>query len=54
MARHAVCMGKTRNVYKIVAGKSEGYRILEKSRHRLDDNTETDLMEYEINLSASV
>jgi hypothetical protein len=47
-------MWKTRNVYKIVVGKTEGKRILEKTRHKLDNSIEIDLMECEINLAGSV
>jgi hypothetical protein len=54
LAKHAVCLGKTRNVYKILVRKPEGYGILEKSRQRLGNNIEIDLMECEMNLAGSV
>jgi hypothetical protein len=39
---------------KIVVGKTERKRIIEKSRHKLDNNIEIDLMECEINFAGSV
>jgi hypothetical protein len=30
---HVACMGKERKVYKVLVGKPEGKRLLERSRH---------------------
>jgi hypothetical protein len=38
-------MGKTRNVYKILIGKTEGNRPLGRPRHKWKDNIKMDLQE---------
>jgi hypothetical protein len=38
-------MGETRNAYRILVGKPEGKRPLERPRRRLVDNVEMDLRE---------
>jgi hypothetical protein len=35
-------MGARRNAYKILVGKLEGKRLLERQRHRWDDNIRID------------
>jgi hypothetical protein len=37
-AGHAACMGKMRNAYKVLVGKSEGKRPLRRPRHIWEDN----------------
>jgi hypothetical protein len=44
-ARHIVCMGDRRNVYKILVGKLERMRPLGRPRHRWEDNIRMDLRE---------
>jgi hypothetical protein len=34
---HVACVGEERNVYKVLMGKPEGKRPLEKPRHRWED-----------------
>jgi hypothetical protein len=46
-AGHAARMGKKRNTYRILVGKSEGKRPLGRPRHRLVDNIKMDLREIE-------
>jgi hypothetical protein len=38
-------MGDRRGAYRVLVGKSEAKRPLEKPRHRFDDNVKTDLKE---------
>jgi hypothetical protein len=38
-------MGKKRNAYRILVGKPEGKRSLERPRRRWEDNIEMDLRE---------
>jgi hypothetical protein len=38
MGRHVASMGKTRNAYKIMVGKSEGRRVLGRHRCRWQDD----------------
>jgi hypothetical protein len=38
-------MGETRNAYKILVGKPEGKRPLQRLRHRWDNNIRMDLRE---------
>jgi hypothetical protein len=38
-------MGEIRNVYKMSVGKPEGYRLLERSRCRSEDNIKIELRE---------
>jgi hypothetical protein len=40
-------MGKMRNTFRISVGKSEGRRLLERPRHRWEDNIEKHLKERE-------
>jgi cell wall assembly regulator SMI1 len=42
---HVACIGKIRNVYKILVGKPEGKRPLGRPRCRWEDKTEMDLNE---------
>jgi len=39
------CMGEGRSVYKVLVGRPEGKRPLERRRCRLEDNTKMDLRE---------
>jgi hypothetical protein len=38
-------MGEERKMYKVMVGKTEGYRPLRKSRHRWKDGIKMDLRE---------
>jgi hypothetical protein len=38
-------MGEVRNVYNILVGKQEGKRLLERPRHRWEDNIRMDVSE---------
>ena len=38
-------MGESRGVYRVLVGKSEGKRPLERPRRRLEDNIKTELQE---------
>ena len=38
-------MGERRGVFRLLVGKSEGKRLLGRTRHRLEDNIKTDLQE---------
>ena len=44
-AGHVARMGETRGVYKILVGKPEGKRPLERPRLRWEDNINVDLQE---------
>jgi hypothetical protein len=44
-AGHVADMGEGRGVYRILVGKSEGKRPLERPRHRWEDNIKLDLRE---------
>jgi hypothetical protein len=44
-AGHVACMGKERNVYKVLMGKPEGKRPLGRPRHRWEDGIRMDLRE---------
>jgi hypothetical protein len=44
-AEHAARMGEGRNVYRVLVGKPEGKRPLERPRRRWDDGIRTDLRE---------
>jgi hypothetical protein len=44
-AGHVACMGAERNVYRVLMGKPEGKRPLERSRHRWEDGIKMDLRE---------
>jgi len=42
---HVACIGKVRNVYKILAGIPKGKRPLARPRYRLENNIGRDLRE---------
>jgi hypothetical protein len=42
-AGHVACMGEGRNVYRVLVGKPEGKRPLEKPRHRCENGIKMDL-----------
>ena len=42
-ARHVSCMWERRGAYRVLVGKPEGRRPLERPRHRWDGNIEMDL-----------
>jgi hypothetical protein len=42
-AGHVVRMGERRGVYRVLVGKPEGKRPLERPRRRWEDNVKTDL-----------
>ena len=44
-ARHVARMGKRRGAYRVLVGKPDGKRPLERRRRRWDDNVKTDLQE---------
>jgi hypothetical protein len=44
-ARHVVRMGETRNVYRLLVGKTEGKRPLGRPKRRWADNIKIDLLE---------
>jgi hypothetical protein len=44
-AGHVACMGKGRNVYRVLVGKPEGKRPLERPRRRWNDGIKMDLEE---------
>jgi hypothetical protein len=44
-AGHVSRMGEGRGVYKVLVGRPEGKRPLERSRHRWEDNIKMDLRE---------
>jgi hypothetical protein len=44
-ARHVARMGEERDVYRVLVGKPEGKRPLEKPRRRWEDNIKMDLQE---------
>jgi hypothetical protein len=44
-ARHVVCRGERRGVYRVFLGKPEGKRPLGRPRHRWLDNIKMDLQE---------
>ena len=46
-ARHAVCMGDSRGVHRVLVGKPEGKRPLGRPRRRQSDNIKMDLQEVE-------
>ena len=39
------CMGERRGIYRVLVGKPEGKRPLERPRHRWEDNIKMDLQE---------
>ena len=44
-AGHVAHMGEDRGVYRVLVGKPEGKRPLERPRHRWEDNIKMDLQE---------
>jgi hypothetical protein len=42
---HVARMGKERNVYRVLVGKTEGKKVLGKPRHRWEDGIRMDLKE---------
>jgi hypothetical protein len=42
---HVVRMGEGRDVYRVLVGRPEGKRPLERPRHRWEDNIKLDLRE---------
>jgi hypothetical protein len=42
---HVACMGKRRNVYRVLVGKPDGKRPLERPRRRWEDGIKMDLRE---------
>jgi len=44
-AGHVACMGERRGVYRVLVGKPEGKRRLERPRRRWEDNIKIDLQE---------
>jgi hypothetical protein len=44
-AGHVACMGEKRNAYRVLVGKAEGKRPLERPRCRWEDNIKMDLKE---------
>ena len=44
-ARHVARMGEWRGVHRVLVGKSEGKRPLERPRRRWEDNIKLDLQE---------
>jgi len=46
-AEHAAGMGEKRGAYRVLVGKSEGYRPLGRPRRRWEDNIKMDLQEVE-------
>jgi hypothetical protein len=44
-AGHVARMGEGRNVYRVLVGKTEGKRPLERPRHRWEDRLKMDLRE---------
>jgi hypothetical protein len=44
-AGHVACMGEGRGVYRVLVGKPEGKRPLERPRRRWEDNIKLDLRE---------
>jgi len=44
-AGHVACMGERRGVYRVLVGKPEGKRPLERPRRRWENNIKMDLQE---------
>jgi hypothetical protein len=44
-AGHVACMGKGKNMYRVLVGKPEGKRPLVRPRHRWEDGLKMDLRE---------
>jgi len=49
-AGHVAHMGERRGIYRVLVGKPEGKRPLERPRHRWEDNIKMDLQEVECGL----
>jgi hypothetical protein len=49
-AGHVARMGEKRNVYRLVVGKPEGKRLLERPRRRWIHNIKMDLLEIGVNV----
>jgi hypothetical protein len=49
-AGHVARMGEKRNMYRLLVGKPEGKRPLERSRRRWIDNIKKDLLEIELSV----
>jgi hypothetical protein len=45
LAGHVACMGGRRGVYRVLVGKPEGNRPVERTRLRWEDNIKTDIKE---------
>jgi hypothetical protein len=48
-AGHVAHMGEGRGIYRVLVGRPEGKRPMERHRHRWEDNIKMDLRETEIN-----
>jgi hypothetical protein len=46
-ARHVACIGELRDSYRVLVGKLEGRRPLERPRHRWEVNSKVDRWEVE-------
>ena len=44
-AGHVACLGERKGVYRVLVGKPEGKRPLERPRHRWENNIKMDLRE---------
>jgi len=44
-AGHVACMGEKRGVYRVLVGKSQGKKPLERPKRRREDNIKMDLQE---------
>jgi hypothetical protein len=47
-AGHVACMGVGRGVYRVLVERPKGKRLLERPRHRWENNIKMDLKETEI------
>jgi hypothetical protein len=45
LAGHVACMGERKGIYRVLAGKPEGKRLLGRPRRRWEDNIKMDLQE---------
>jgi len=45
MGGYVACIGERRGVHRVLVGKPEGKRPLERPRHRWEDNIKMDLQE---------
>jgi hypothetical protein len=53
-AGHVECMGEGRGVYRVLVGRPEGRRLLERPRHRWEDNIKMNLGEIGIDGANSI